>query len=131
MTVFYLDNCVPDALAIQLRLRRHQAIYTRDIGPGNRPDWHQLLISAQNSWVLVTNNSRDFTGLHEAWLAWSAAWSAPATHSGILVLKQHRLSPSEWASEIDAFMQTTPELDSQLYNWTAARRWERYLPRTV
>lgn len=92
----------------------HTARTALDLGLAHAGDDEHLLIAAQNGWILVSHNRKDFNLLHDGWRRWSAAWGVIALHGGILII------PQSWpakrtASEIDSFIQTGVLLANQLY----------------
>lgn len=87
MADLYLDNDVSLRLAPLLRIAGHEVVTTRGLGVVTATDDAQLLTAAQDGWILVTPNRRDFRLLHDAWRTWAPAFGlALPSHPGILVL---------------------------------------------
>ncbi len=113
MADFYIDADVSAALAPGLEFWGHIARTAYDLGLRHNSDDQHLLLAAQNSWIFVTCNRRDFILLHDACVRWTVAWQMPVQHAGILVVPQE--PPMPLARDIDRFMQASPALANQLY----------------
>jgi hypothetical protein len=75
----YLDDCAYDKiLARLLRNSGHRVITPADAGISGEGDPVQLRRAAQEGWVLLTKNPRDFEELHKA----------DSKHAGILAIYQ-------------------------------------------
>jgi len=82
MIRLYLDEDVPEAVAVALRLRGCDAITTHDAGNKGLTDKHQLSYAAIEGRTFFTHNIADFAKLHREFVL------AGNDHSGIILSKQ-------------------------------------------
>ena len=118
MADFYIDNDVTISLATELRSWGHSARTTRDLGLQQASDAQLLALAAQNRWILVPHNRRDFALLHDAWLRWTGIWQVSERHAGILLFP-HGQPARDMARTIDRFLQGMPQMLNRLYEWRA------------
>ena len=86
----YLDeDAMQYALVIALRARRVDVLTASDCGMVNRSDQEHLRHASSDGRVLYSFNIRDYSLLHERWLA------NGQEHSGIIVSVQQRYSVGE------------------------------------
>ena len=123
MADFYIDADVSAALAPGLEFWGHIARTAYDLGLRHNSDDQHLLLAAQNRWIFVTCNRKDFVLLHDAWVRWSLAWQMQKHHAGILIVPQDQ--PMRLAGNIHRFIQTNPSLMNQLYILRPAG-WKRH-----
>jgi hypothetical protein len=130
LTALYFDHNVSLRLAAVLRGWRHDVATARDIGTSRWSDGRHLLMASDLGRVLITHNERDFVLLHDAWVAWGAAWGATARHHGIVVLPQReQWSPLRAANEIEGLtggrtsVAAVPTFSAQLFVWRPSRGW--------
>lgn len=124
MASFYLDRSLAADVADALRTHGHAA--TRTPLTHNAPDYEHLLCAAQQQWVLVTHNGRDFRLLYGAWQAWPPALGVTGwvAHAGMLVPPQdQRWAAARIAEEIHALVSTTPVLTNAFYEWRPSTGW--------
>lgn len=121
MAVIYLDNDVAVLTATLLQTRGHTTWTARDKALRAAGDEVQLLTAAQQQWVLLTHNRKDFVLLHNAWHAWSTAWGVAPHHSGILIVPQWHAA--QIAQQVDTFLVFGVPLVNTLYEWRAGRGW--------
>lgn len=126
MAALYLDHDVTVRMAAPLRAHGHSVSITRDLGRERDKDDQQLLTAAQNGWILLACNWKDFILLHDAWRHWPRAWHVTPVpeHAGILIVPQPWPAISA-AAEIDRFLQSSPPLTNALYRYTPTRGWLR------
>lgn len=116
MPVLFLDENVKVELAEALSaagIETHTTVSEQRL---RAIDADQLLFCANQGWVCVTQNRRDFLTLHEGWATWTGAWGIPLAHSGILILDQGPLIPTLMAILVP-FLATKPPLTNRLWNW--------------
>ncbi len=123
MASFYTDEDVGRQTAMELGKYGHFTTTARDQRLESVPDPRQLLTAADNGWILVTHNRRDFVLLNDAWLRWQRAWNGNYRHAGILVIPQ-TWDPVEAAHKLDEFISTRPTLADELHSWNTVRGWE-------
>jgi hypothetical protein len=123
MAAFYLDEDVPEELALLLVALNHQATTVRAARRKGLPDYAQLWHAAVHDWIVVTLNRKDYLLLHGAWQHWGVS----RAHAGILVLPHvPRADLPTVAAAIDALVsQPLTILDNTLYSWTASAGWRR------
>lgn len=121
---FYLDHDVALNVTGQLRALGHHVVTSREQGQEEAGDFLQLLTAAQNNWVLVSHNRKDFQLLHRAWVTWSRAWSVQAVHAGVLILPHGR--PADSAGRLHAFAtRHTVPLRNEMHRCSARGAWTR------
>lgn len=127
MADVYLDHNVDADLAEELRRGGATARTAADLGLERAPDEEHLLVAAQNAWILVSHNRKDFVLLHGAWRRWFAAYAvSPApVHAGVLIIPQAVWTPEVAAAEIAAFVASKVPLTNELYIWQRSRGWVR------
>lgn len=132
MAQLYLDEDIPVAVAGGLTAAGHLTRTTVAVGRLGRWDADQLLYAADQGWIMVTHNRRDFRALHEGWLAWSPRWREPRPHAGILTLDQsNRLVAGDYASAFLALLATDAlTLANRAYDWFArgGGQWLQWRP---
>ncbi|MGH2409140.1 MAG: DUF5615 family PIN-like protein [Chloroflexota bacterium] len=121
MAVFYLDEDVPEAIALLLVGFGHRAITTRAEGRKGIPDYAQLWHAALHDWIFVTLNRKDYLLLHGAW----QHWGVPRRHGGILILAHvPRINLPTLAAEIDTLVLNSSMIgDNAVFGWTASAGW--------
>jgi hypothetical protein len=126
---YYLDHDVARDIGRQLTARGHPARTAHELGLERGRDDEHLLLAAQQRWILVTHNRKDFTLLHAAWRRWFVAYGVVPLpeHAGILVIRQKVWLADEAAVEISRFVQSGVVLANELYEWTPSRGWVRGL----
>lgn len=124
----YTDHNVSLRLVERLRARGFVVTTTREIGLERAKDSKQFLAAAEQGWLLVTHNERDFALLFDAWRRWSDAWHVSPRHAGIVVLPQREPSLTE-VLLLDLFGEAAGFTDA-LYRWLPGTGWTRlvYLP---
>lgn len=93
----YLNENIPIRLAGLLADFGIIAIHTLDVNNKGNSDEFQLQYAAQNGYVLVTHNRKDFRRLHERWI------QNRKVHSGILVMRHDE--PERLADRIKRFFE--------------------------
>lgn len=78
----YLDEDVPEAVAIALRLRGYDVLTTREARNKGLSDNDQLASARSEGRVLFTHNIADFIRIHKEFL------QKGREHSGIIVSRQ-------------------------------------------
>jgi Domain of unknown function (DUF5615) len=121
---FFLDQNVSREFGLLLRMRGQSARTTRDLGMERAGDDELLFLAAQQRWLFVTHNAKDFQLLHDAWRRWSTGWLVAATHPGILVLNPP-IAPLVATSEIDAILRSGRPLTNELHLWRRHTGWVR------
>ncbi len=81
MPLLFLDENVKIGLADVLRAAGIETRTVRDEGQLHTVDAALLLACANQGWMLVTQNRRDFRALHEGWVTWTTDGSK---HSPVL-----------------------------------------------
>lgn len=118
MAYFYLDNDVATRVADELRTLGHHAVTTRSLHRGHTRDEQQLLFAAQQGWIVVTHNAKDFILLHDAWQLWANAWQVPAQHAGIMIPPHGSTWPAtKIALELHRLLQIGQMITNQLFEW--------------
>ena len=114
----YLDECVDRGLAVQPRLRSHHATTAHDQGLLGASDEAQLAHAAQQDWIIVSHNMRDFRRLHASYRRQGRQ------RGGIILLPPSRLPQLEirMALMLD-WIATFPDHRSQLFRWHDLQRW--------
>jgi hypothetical protein len=87
VAALYLDNNVTVRAAPLLNASGHTVHTTARHNRRAADDHEQLLFAAENGWVFISHNWRDFRMLHGAWQLWSRAWGVAPEHGGILVIE--------------------------------------------
>jgi len=64
MLKLYLDEDVPEAVAVGLRVRGYDVITTKQAGKKGLTDIGQVKYAASQNRILLTHNIADFTKLH-------------------------------------------------------------------
>jgi len=82
MTRLFLDEDVPEAVAVSLKLRGYDVVTTRQAGRRGLTDAQQLDFAHSQGRLLFTHNVADFTKLHVEFLR------KGKEHSGILLARQ-------------------------------------------
>jgi len=82
MTRLFLDEDVPEAVAVSLKLRGYDVVTTRQAGRRGLTDAQQLDFAHSQGRLLFTHNVADFTKLHVEFLR------KGREHSGILLARQ-------------------------------------------
>jgi hypothetical protein len=126
MAAIYIDHDVAVNVARRLEALGHTATTARSLNLTGAPDGYHLLLASQSGWLLITHNRKDFELLHDAWLRWSKAWGASATHGGILVLP-HGDSEAN-AQRVNDFIAGRSSLGNSYHEWTNAG-WTPWRPR--
>ncbi len=126
MPTLFLDENVKVELADALNAAGIPTRTTRDERRLRAIDADQLLFCAEQGWVLVTQNRRDFLALHEGWVTWTTAWGIALVHGGIFVLDQGPLVP-DLVAAIVPFLITDLKLANSLWNWyDAPPEWQEF-----
>jgi hypothetical protein len=123
---FYLDEQVPELLAVDLRALAFDVVTANQQGNKGLHDGQQLLIAASAGRVIVTYNVKDFTLLHRSWRDWSAAWqvSEATRHAGIMLIYSSKgVGASVIASAIAEFAESVEELTNRLVAWHSSTGW--------
>ena len=84
--IFFLDQDVPDDLALWLRHRGHTVTCLRDVLPVTTPDPAVLAHAHTHGAILITCNRDDFLALRP-----------DGEHPGIVILIRRRTRPAEIA----------------------------------
>ena len=114
----YLDECVDQRLAVQPRLRRHQATTARDQGLLGASDEAQLAHATRQGWVIVSHNVRDFRRLHASYHLQGRE------HGGIILLPASLLPQLEIRTALMLdWIATLPDHRSQLFRWHDLQWW--------
>jgi len=119
---FYLDHDVKARIAELLHGRGHGARTARDLSLDQAGDDEHLLLAAQNAWILVTTNRKDFELLHNAWRRWTRAWNIGHHHAGILVLHQP-MAAEEAAAQLEQIVLPAESLANTLHRWRPTAGW--------
>ena len=82
MTRLFLDEDVPEAVAVALRLRGYDVMTTRQAGRKGLTDAEQLDYAHSEARVFLTHNVADFARIHEEYV------SKRRKHSGIILARQ-------------------------------------------
>lgn len=82
MIRLYLDEDVPEAVAMALRLRGYDVLTAREVDRKGLSDLAQLKFASSEERVLLTHNIADFTRLHRELM------TKGQHHDGIIVSKQ-------------------------------------------
>jgi hypothetical protein len=123
---FYLDEQVPELLAVILRSLGYDVVSANQLGNKGLHDGRQLLIAARAGRVMVTYNVKDFTLLHRSWLDWSVAWRVEdaARHAGVLLIHASKgLTSRVIADAMVEVDESGDDLTNRLMGWHAARGW--------
>lgn len=113
-----LDEDVPVRLAPLLVSEGHATHTTRDEQRKSAGDDEQLIYAAQQRWILVTHNKRDFRLLHDAW----RRWRCQSPHAGILLLEH--APPETLATALADFCRAHDQLGGELWEWSPTHGWE-------
>ena len=82
MMKLYLDEDVPEAIALALRLRGYDVITVKDVGRKGFTDIEQLKYASSEKRVILTHNIADFCKIHSDFI------KEGLEHSGIILSKQ-------------------------------------------
>lgn len=82
MIKLYLDENIPEAIAIALRLRGYDVLTVKEANLKGLSDKDQLIYATKKGRALVTFNVADFVKLHNEFIKSSKA------HKGIILSKQ-------------------------------------------
>lgn len=82
MIKLYLDEDVPEAIAISLRLRGYDVITVKETGKKGLTDIEQLKYASSENRVIFTHNIADFYKIHSDFI------KKGLDHSGIILSKQ-------------------------------------------
>ena len=124
-TVF-LDENVPDKVYELLSAAGIPALQARNILPQASQDPAVLKKCADESWVLVTLDRKDFWRLHWLWTA-LFTWGISGTdHGGIISVNQAPPLPDEWAAAIINLLNERGEgLVGRLWEWNlTSHAWQ-------
>lgn len=116
----YIDENVNADVAVILRASGYRVHTTGGEGRLGATDHAQLHLAATRGWVFVTNNRRDLSMLHEAWVMWGVA----PPHGGILTMDQGPVA-RVLAGAIHALLRDTPLLINVRFDWRAIEGWTR------
>ena len=81
MTVYLDDNMADPVLVVLLRKAGHSVTVPADVGQSGRSDAKHFEYALRSSFVLLTQDRKDFTDLHDLVLA------AGGNHAGILLVR--------------------------------------------
>jgi hypothetical protein len=119
----YVDENVPDQLVHRLRALGIQTTLARDIMPPATPDADHLKCCADNSWVLITLDQRDFQRLHWLWVNLHSWQVLSIPHAGIISAIQGPPLPDEWAPSIAALVRDhAASLTGAMWVWNHGRK---------
>jgi len=124
---FYLDHNVAVELGDRLRELGHIVRTADELGRAAATDDDHLLFTSEQNWIFVTNNKKDFTLLHGAWMRWSAAWAVSHRHAGILIMPQEGPGPlprTVVAQAIDDLLRSGAPLANECYEWRRSSGWQ-------
>ncbi len=124
MRALSFDQNVSHVTAKLLRESGYAVTTADDAELAAATDERHLLFAAQQQWLLVTHNRKDFQLLHDAWVLWSRAWGITPEHPGILV-PTDRWPPERAWREIAAFLAGETILTNTLHAWKASADWQR------
>jgi len=82
MTRLFLDEDVPEAIAIALRLRGYNVVTTREAGRKSLTDKEQLDYAYSEERILLTHNIADFAKIHLDYVI------KGKEHGGIILARQ-------------------------------------------
>ena len=82
MIKLYLDEDVPDAIALSLRLRGYDVVTVKDTGRKGLKDIEQIQHASSEKRVVFTHNIADFYKIHSDFIKKGVG------HSGIILSKQ-------------------------------------------
>lgn len=126
MPTLFLDENVKTALAPALIAIGIPTRTTHGEDRLGMTDANHLLHCANQGWVLITQNRRDFLALHEGWVTWTAAWGVRQEHGGILILDQGP-SITDLVAAIGPFITSENRVINRLWNWYATPpEWQEF-----
>lgn len=82
MIKLYLDEDVPEAVAMSLRLRGYEVLTVKETGKKGLTDIEQLKYASSQNRVIFTHNIADFNKIHSDFI------KKGLDHSGIILSKQ-------------------------------------------
>lgn len=121
---FYLDHNVAREIGSRLLLAGQGSRDAQELGKARAGDDEHLFIAAQQGWIFLTHNAKDFYLLHDAWRRWSQGWQTPAQHAGILVFIPP-ITAALAVSELLTFLSSDVPMTNELYTWRPRTNWVR------
>lgn len=109
---FYLDEHVPKAVAIQLRLREVNLVRCQEIGLREASDLEHMERASHDGRVVV-GRDKDFARLHRDWMSQGLA------HPGIILLEKG-LSIGQVVFVIELFSQALSAAEMRSRIWYAS-----------
>lgn len=82
MIKLYLDENVPESIAVALRLRGYDVITVKEVGRKGLSDIEQLKYASSENRLIFTFNVADFHKIHSAFI------KTGSNHNGIILSKQ-------------------------------------------
>ena len=82
MIKLYIDEDVPEAIAMALRLRGYDVLTAKDAGRKGSTDIEQLKYASSQKRIILTHNIADFCKIHSGFI------KEGLEHSGIILSKQ-------------------------------------------
>lgn len=127
MADLYFDHNVSERLLPELRISGHRVTTARDIGLETADDAYQLTSAAENGWVLVTNNRKDFRLLHTALQLWAERWGLQRQHAGIVILPGALPAIPGQLTALVTLLDSGAEFHNRVHEWREGR-WQLYPP---
>lgn len=127
-----LDEDVSHRLARVLRSSGHDVASATELNCLGLTDPQVLLHALDAGQTLITQNSKDFEALHEAWVSWRRRWEieverlhgralALSGHLGVLIMPH--LPITMLAPAIDGLATSGVPVTDRLLSWTPERGW--------
>lgn len=129
----YLDEDVPVRLSDELRALGIPVQLAKDVLPLGTDDATQLKQCADDAFVMVTLNRKDFQRLHWLWMSLNSWNVLNRVHAGILtVWEQAPALPAEWAPAInDLLRREENNLPGTMWMWSPSKKTWRPQPFTL
>ncbi len=103
----------------------HEADTARSLGWERASDAKHIQVAAENGWILVTHDRKNFEALQDAWLLWQP--TAPGhPHRGIFCCQA--LPADELAVAINGLVGAGTTVENEMYEWRRGSGWTRYTP---
>ena len=115
MNIYLDDDHDADILIGLLQQAGHNVISPRSVGTSGLSDKRHMSYSADNDYILLTGNARDFIGLSQKWLA------AGKHHPGILIVYKENnpkrdMTPQQIARAVSNIEQSGLPLANACHN---------------
>jgi hypothetical protein len=122
----YFDEDVSMPMSADLRSAGITVHLPVDISALSAKDSDHLQACANQRWVLITHNRRDFRRLHWLWMTFHSWGIISQPHSGILTIYEaERTSTDYWPAAIAQLLRSRTSLSGLMYMWRPSTgEWE-------